>query len=86
MRKGFCKTFKNLKHIENYIRLVVYYLIKGDYTMKSNDYNDNSDYRDGRKLEEDIPKEDLAEHKPKRTLEELGITDDKYYIVGRKNH
>lgn len=24
--------------------------------------------------------------KPKRTLEELGITDDKYYIVGRKNH
>lgn len=70
--------------------------------MKSNDYNDNSDYsmgyRDGQKdtilfclqkLEEDIPKEDFKKYlqqiiKPKRTLEELGITEDKYYIVGRK--
>lgn len=24
--------------------------------------------------------------KPKRTLEELGITEDKYYIAGRKSH
>lgn len=51
-----------------------------------NDNSDYSRYRDEQKLKEDIPKEDLTEHKPKRTLEELGITDDKYYIVGRKNH
>lgn len=62
-------------------------MIEGDCDMKSNDKSDYSRYRDGQKAEEDIPKDDSKkEHKPKRTLEELGITEDKYYIVGRKNH